>query len=230
VADGAGGVARAGDDAVSDAARAASTAADLALGVIDRTRRAIAIGPHVGGLVAEGAAEPALTVGLGLYTFAIPSALDLRELIEERIRHRVEERVKALVAGGQPPGDLVALAREVATEVVAELRGEAVVRHLLDKPKLGVIVEGVLPSGGGSIGRVGISRGVGRVSLGASAGVGRAAGVTTTYLGVETSLRLTPIGEARTPVLEIYARFDVGFHDGAHAIGLLGARVLLDLL
>lgn len=229
--------------AQADYADEAAAARKVAVGTLDRTRRAIAIGPHVGGLGGaslDGDAVSGVSFGLALYTFDIPSALDLQELVAARVRARVQARVKEIVAaGGAPPtpAELATMAREVAAEVVAEVSGP-IHRRTLETPRFGLTLEGLVyhgngfePAGGGFGARVGVSKGVKKVSVGLSATVVRAGGDTRALLGAEVGVRLTPIGLARTPVAELYVRGDVGFDEGDHPVMIVGGgRLLLDLL
>lgn len=80
-------------------------------------------------------------------------------------------------------------------------------------------------------GRLGVSKGIGPASLGLGTGIGRAGGDTIPFLGLELSVRATPIGVHRTPVVEVYARADLGFADAGRTGTFLGGlRVVLDLL
>ena len=121
--------------------------------------------------------------------------------------------------------------REVAADVKAELLGARGGRAL-EKPSLGIIVEGVrLMSPDGWQGRLGLSKGLGPVSAGFSAGFQRAGGETSPLVGIELSLRVTPIGRQRTPVFDLFTRVEVAFEDGQRRVAtLVGLRALLNLL
>src|SRR5262245_15860796 len=68
--------------------------ARIATSAVDHVRRAVAIGPHVGGFGAIGVSESdslaGVTFGLGVYTFDVPTVFELRALIERRIRIKLE--------------------------------------------------------------------------------------------------------------------------------------------
>src|SRR5438552_1655756 len=96
-------------------------------GAVQRARRSVAIGPVVGGAVAylpsPAKLEYPISFGVGLDLFAIPIVPDLdqvREVVVERTKARVTERVQDIVKNGgrAPQGDeLAALARELGQEV-----------------------------------------------------------------------------------------------------------------
>ncbi len=209
----------------------------LASSVVKRLRRGIAIGPFVGGVVGrdfalQGSTVAGIAYGIGLYTFRYPSILDLPRLVSERLQQRVLDRVKAIVAsGGTPPDDLGAIAREVADDVYRELFGDLNPRKLLAKPGFGALLEGISRFEPGDTQlRLGLSYGVGPVSLGGGTGVRLGGGSVSGFAGLELSLRLTPWGDFRTPVLDIHSRFDVGFAGDDSRTLLIGTRLLLDLL
>lgn len=215
-----------------------STASDMAFSTLARTRRAIALGPHLGGFggtrLSPSDGHGGISFGLALYTFDLPTVLDLREVVQDKLKARLAERVKAIIASGAPVptrDEMIQLVREVAAEVKAELFGNRAGR-VLEKPSLGILVEGVrLMSPGGWQGRLGFSKGIGPVSLGFSGGFQHLDGDTMPMLGLELDLRLTPIGEARTPVFDLFTRFDLGFaNDDRTTSMVVGLRALLDVI
>lgn len=210
---------------IGDAVRANAT----------RLRRGIAVGPQVGGFVGydgdrEGATH-GVGFGLALYTFDVPTALGLKDRIIAEVKRRARARVAAILLGGGTRKEVERLIREIVAEVQAELVGKPP-RHTLERPRFGVLLEGaaLTASGGGFQGRLAVSRGVGKVSLGLALAVQRAGGVTRFLPGLEAGLRLTPIGVGRTPVFELFARGDVAVTDGTPLTIVGGGRVVLDLL
>lgn len=216
---------------------ASDLAKQLAANMVKRFRRGVAIGPFVGG-VAGGAVSGAkgavfgISYGIGLYTMRQPSISDLPRLISERLKQRVLGKLKAMIAsGGSLPPDLGAIVREVADDVYREVFGELNQRNLLPKPGFGAVLEGIsrLEPGGNQF-RFGLSYGVGPVSLGAGTGIQIASGDVSGLAGLELSVRLTPWGNLRTPVIDVHSRFDVGFAGDASRTLIAGARFLLDVL
>lgn len=219
----------------------AETAGDLAnqlaSGVVNRFRRGVAIGPFVGG-VAGGTVSGGkgsvfgISYGIGLYTMRQPSILDLATLVRERLKERVQSRLKDLIASrGSLPPDLGAIVREVAEDVYREVFGELNQRKLLSKPGFGAVLEGVSRiEPGGTQFRFGLSYGIGPVSVGAGTGIQIASGEVSGLAGLELSLRLTPWGNLRTPVIDVHSRFDVGFAGDRSRTLIAGTRFLIDVL
>jgi hypothetical protein len=75
-----------------------------------------------------------------------------------------------------------------------------------------------------------VSHGVSKGSLGLALAVQRAGGVTRFLPGLEASVRLTPIGVGRTPVIELFARGDVTIAEGTPLAIVAGGRFTVDLL
>lgn len=218
-------------------ADAIDDAADAIRGTATRVRRQLVIGPEVGGFVGfdvdGGELVHGVGFGLAFYRFAVPTVLDLRDRVVAEIRKRVKERVAAIVAGGgAEPSDVSEIVREVAAEVKAELTGAPPPRHTLERPLLGAVLEGAVltSAGGGFQTRLVVSKGVGKASVGLALAIQRAGGATRFVPGLELDLRLTPIGVARTPVVELYLRGDVAIADGYPLAVIGGGRFALDLL
>lgn len=194
---------------------------------INRTRRDIVIGPTVGGAVGvtvdEGELTSGVSFGLAVYVFESPS---LREIVKEEVKTRVKELARAALGRGEVP-DLKALVRRV----IAELRGRALHKGLLDPPRFGVALEGmvVTSAGGGGQVRVMVSKGVGKISLGAMLGVARVGGEFGAIGAVEASLRLTPIGTIRTPVVEPFVRVDAALQSELPLTVGGGLRLVADV-
>lgn len=222
----------------ADAELVRQIATQLATGTLKRARQAIAVGPHVGGFggttLSPSDGFGGISFGLGIYTFHVRGLFDLQDIVKERLEARVKERVMQMVASGQAaPSDLSEIALQVVEDVKAELLGELRAPPKLPRPKLGLVVEGVrLLSPGGWQARLGASFGVLKVaSLGLGLGVQRAGGDTSGLVGAELSVRLTPVGVLRTPVFDLYTRFDYGFGADEDVNTLVfGGRLLLDLL
>ena len=209
----------------------------LLTGIVNRFRRGIALGPFAGVVGGHGfSSDPptvaGISVGLGVYTFKQPTILDVPRLVSERLKKRMMERVKAMVtSGGAPPTDLGDIARQVAEDVYKEVFGELNQRSLLPKPGFGVVLEGIsrLEPGDTQI-RFGASYGIGPISLGAGSGVRFGGGEVSGLAGFELSLRLTPWGNLRTPVVDLHTRLDFSFAGERTRTLLLGTRLLLDVI
>lgn len=209
----------------------------IAIGTVNSIRRAIAVGPHVGGFggmnLDADAGVSGVTFGLGLNSFAVPSAFDLREQIKAAVQEKVKERIAEIVAnGGTPPDDLSELIREVATEIRERILKQLAPRHTLEHPEFGLMLEAAIltSTGGGFQTRLIVSKGIKSVSAGLAVGVQRAGGTTRFLPGLELDLRLTPFGQQRTPVFALYARGDLALGNGDPALTILGGgRVLVDL-
>ncbi len=222
----------------ADYADDAAVGLQIVKGAIDRTRRAIAIGPHVGyaaGNDFDGHGVYGVSFGLGLYTFDVPSAFDLQEIVAARIRARVMEHVKKVVAsGGVAPTDLSEIARNVAADVKAELLGEKINRRrTFEKPRWKLLLEGtvLMDSIGGFHTRLVVGKGVGKLSYGLGIGALRANSNTVAFIGPEIALHMTPLGQLRTPVIDLFVRGELGFDGGKTPfVGWVGLRALVDLL
>lgn len=209
----------------------------LAAGMVKRFRRGVAIGPFAGGVaggtVAGGKGSVlGISYGIGLYTMPQPSILDLATLVRDRLKERVQTRLKAMIAsGGKLSPDLGDIVREVAEDVYREVFGELNQRKLLAKPGFGAVLEGIsrLEPGGTQF-RFGLSYGIGPVSVGAGTGIQIASGEVSGLAGLELSVRLTPWGNLRTPVIDAHSRFDVGFAGDPSRTLIAGVRFLLDVL
>lgn len=222
--------------AAADVDEYSAAVGDIALNTVDRVRRGVAIGPQVGGFVGVdldgGALVDGVSFGVGLYRFDVPTVLELREWVIAAVKRRVKERVAATVAGGgAEPDDLSQIIDEVAAEVQSELLA-APRRRTLERPVFGVVLEGAIltSAGGGFQTRLVVSKGVSRASVGLALGVQRAGGETRFLPGLELSVRLTPIGVRRTPVIELVARGDLTVGSGYPVALLAGGRFTLDLL
>ncbi|MBL8620361.1 MAG: hypothetical protein JNK64_03630 [Myxococcales bacterium] len=209
----------------------------IAISTFNSVRRAIAVGPHVGGFggmnLDADAGVSGVTFGLGLNSFAVPSAFDLREQIKAAVKEKVKERIAEIVAnGGTPPDDLSDLIREVATEIRERILKQLAPRHTIEHPQFGLMIEAAIltSTGGGFQTRLIASKGIKSVSVGLAVGVQRAGGTTRFLPGLELDLRLTPFGQQRTPVFALYARGDLAVGNGDPALTILGGgRVLLDV-
>lgn len=206
----------------------------IAKAVTDRARRSIAVGPQVGYLGSvdtDGHGMQGISFGLSLYSLRVSSVLDLQDLVKDALRERVEDEIKRVIAAGGAPPDPKAIARRFLAEVQEEVMGKIHPRTL-EKPRFAVITEGVwLVAPGGFQLRAGARYGIGPVSLGLLGGMQRANDDTAPLVGPELGLHLTPIGKARTPVIDLYTRADFTFGDMQMSTQFVfGVRALADVL
>jgi hypothetical protein len=205
----------------------------LAKAAIGRTRRAIAIGPHIGGaalLDAKNSANGgALTFGLGLYTFKVPTGLALKEVIKERVK----AELKTIIASGATiDGDQII--HDIIAKVIRDVLDGAYGSQTFPTPSMTFLVEGQTSFGDASGLGVRAMLGIGvfsKVSLGASlAGSFPESAPNQFLMGPELGFRVTPIGTHRTPVFDVFARLEFGVRSPNPAAVSIGARVLLDVL
>jgi len=223
-------------DYKDDAIAVARIGADVSFATANRVRRSIAFGTHVGtytGMAISPSADFAtgVTFGMALYTFDIPSILDIQKLLLSQVEHLVKEEVKRIVAEGGVP-DLEAIARKAWADLKDDIMG-ALRPRTLEKPKYGMVVEGIAQfqpvNAMGA--RLTLTYGIGPISLGLGGSFLRGEMNTTAFVGPEVSLRLTPTGVHRTPVFDLYLRADLGFDEGDRPyVVTVGGRALLDLI
>jgi hypothetical protein len=215
---------------------AARAGAKFSFAAVNRVRRSIALGPLLGvyggtSIVPTQDFGSGVTFGMALYTFHIPSILDIDKLLEEQLEVAVKAEAARIVAEGGVP-DFKAIAKKAYESLKEDLVGKIHPRTL-EKPKLGIVIEGVAQfKPGNALGaRLSLMYGVGPASLGLGAGFLRGGNNTSAYVGPELSVRLTPIGKSWTPVFDLYARFDIGFDEGERPYLItVGGRALLDLI
>lgn len=203
----------------------------LARAAIGRTRRAIAIGPHVGGVgvidAKDAASGGGVSFGLGLYTFHVPTGLALREIVKDRVK----AELRAAIARGEVDGDQ--LVHDIIEKVIRDVLDGAYGSQSFPAPAFTVLVEGQKTFGDADAlgAHLLLGFGVSKLSLGLSiAGNFPDAGKNQFLVGPELGIRLTPIGRMRTPVFDVFARAEFGVRSPSPATVSVGARVLLDVL
>lgn len=229
------------DAAAKVAVKVIGTAGEVTAATGNRVRRSIAFGTHAGTYAgtsfgARNQLVTGVTFGMALYQFDVPSILDLDKLLQAELEIVIKSEASRILAAGGIP-DLEAIARTAYANLKENIMGKIRPRTL-EKPKLGVIIEGIAQAqpgdvmGGNAMGaRASITYGVGPISLGLGGGFLRGDENTTAYAGPSLSLRLTPWGKSWTPVIDLYARGDVGFDEGErHYLVTVGGRMLLDLI
>ena len=203
----------------------------LARAAIGRTRRAIAIGPHLGGAALidaqDSASGGAITFGLGLYTFRVPTGLALKEVIKERVM--VE--LRSAIASGAVDGDQ--LIHDIIQKVIRDVLDGAYGSQSFPAPAFTFLVEGQKSFGdaNGFGVRTMIGYGLSKLNIGlALAGSFPSGTRNQLLLGPELGIRLTPIGRHRTPVFDLFARAELGVRSPGPTTVSVGARLLLDVL
>jgi hypothetical protein len=221
------------------AAKYGAIAGEITVATGNRVRRSIAFGPHAGTYVGStfgtgNELVTGVTWGMALYTFKIPTILDIDKLLQAQLEIAIRDEATRIIAEGGTP-DLEAIGRKAYANLKEDIMGKIRPR-ILERPKLGVIVEGIAQlQPRNAIGaRLSATYGIGPISLGLGGGFLRGDGNTTAFVGPEVSLRLTPWGKSWTPVIDVYLRadtvFDV-FDDRERAyVATLGGRMLLDLI
>lgn len=206
---------------------------------LDRTRRAVALGPFAGlaAIASDGELAASVSFGIGISLFKVPIVPD-RGTIEQIVRDRARARLKRLLAdslrgGEQPsPEQLEDLAREVYQEVLDEFMAERAPK-VLEKPRAHLHLEAArtLSSGAAWQSRITATVGIGPISLGPTLGIDFA-GDTSFLAGGETHLQILPGGGPRSPIIDLFLRADVtvGDDDDRGIAYYGGARLLLDIL
>ncbi|MBA3451619.1 MAG: hypothetical protein H0T42_00825 [Deltaproteobacteria bacterium] len=224
------------DAAAKVAVKIIGIAGDVTAAAGNRVRRSIAFGPHAGTFAgtsfgADTHLVSAVTFGLAFYTFDIPTILDLDKLLQTQLEIAIKAEAAQITAKGGIP-DFEEIGRTAYATLKEDIMGKIRPRTF-EKPKLGVIVEGIaqLEPGNAMGARAIVSYGIGPIALGLGGGFTRGDSNTIAYAGADISLRLTPWGTSRTPVIDLYLRVDSAFDEGEREyVMTVGGRMLLDLI
>ena len=226
--------------AQADEAENRRVAEQIASGAIRSVRRAVAIGPTIGGYSAyatsSGDFDTALTFGLELELFKskvlTPSGL------QEMVRGRIAAKLKARIAerhGGTTPDDatMKQYAREVIDEVKADLLRELnAPPKKLQEPRFQLALEANYLFGAEDwLARLGFGVGIKMISIGPTFSV-RFGDDTVARLGGELGIHVMPTKSLRSPVLDIFVRGDFELHERASNEDqiVVGIRLLLDVI
>lgn len=210
-------------------------------GTVNRARRAVAIGPMIGAGFAfapsPGEFDVPITFGIGVDVFKIPivpSPKMIQDIVKERVQAKVLQRAKQMIReGGTPPSkeDLARMGLEVFEEVKAEVLGELNVRpKVLEKPKLALAFEGAyLPRAADWQVRMTVGIGVSKITIGPTLALhlGTDVGV---FVGGEAAVHLLPTKSPRSPVVDVFLRVDFAVTDAYDGLGILGVRLMLDII
>jgi hypothetical protein len=204
-------------------------------GARTRARRSVAIGPTLGGAVlvapSPGEGDGAISFGLELNWFKVPVVPDLatiRELIQERFKARLKERLMHL----QSPDD--AMVRQVYEDVKNEVLGELNVRpHTWEDPQASLALEALyLFRAEAWQVRSTVAIGISKFTLGPSIVVFHTSGLTDLLLGGELAAHLLPTDSVRSPVIDLFLRLDIPVveRDTDATQLIFGGRLQLDLI
>jgi len=233
------------DDLVARAQAASPTIETIARGTFRRARRAISIGPTIGGwagiVPAQDETESAITFGIGVETFKVPVLPDpetLKLLVIERAKAKLKEQIAGRFAGQTPdPISAEQFAREVWEEAVKEILGLENVRpKTMERPAFNAALEVNRTFNAKAWApRLRLGIGVWKVTLGASFAVAFGDDVypkTPVYVGLEIVTHFLVSDNPRASVVDVFVRADVETRNrdtNADAF-ILGARYLLDVL
>lgn len=202
---------------------------------VARMRRSIAIGPTVGtwgGYAPSPAStDVALALGVGIETFDIGSLPDVQELVVEKTKAKLRERLEH--AQGIPSrAELEELAREVYAEAKADALAQLTAApRTFEPPKLGIALEADRLSRADVWQlRLRAGVGVGPVTVGATAAYGF--GDSSVHVGPEIVAHALLSDGARTPLLDAFVRYDfeVAHREMNTDTVVVGARFLLDAI
>ena len=213
----------------------------IARGTVRRARRAIAIGPTVGGWFAYApgpeATEQAVSFGIGLEVFKIPimpGVETFKALVQERLKAKVRQQIADRFKGVPPePLEIERIVGEAFEEAKAEILGEKDIRSkTLERPRFSVGLEANrLFESELWMTRLRLGVGVWKLTVGGSLAAGFGDD-TLVFVGPELSMHLLLAKGARSPVVDVFVRGDfAATHrdlDGDHVS--VGARFLLDLI
>jgi hypothetical protein len=238
------------DAAIAKAHAEAPTIETVARGAFRRARRSISIGPTVGlwsaALIDPGEIDAALTFGIGVEMFKVPvlPTMDtVKELITERVKAKLKDRVKAAFQGRpMEPLAVETLAKEIYSEVRDEILGLENVRpKTMERPRYSIGFEANRVFGAERwLGRTRVGIGIWKFTLGISAAVGRVCRGPTCddgvkfFSGPEVVLHFLTSKSPRASVVDTFMRFDFQV-SGRGTVEtydqlVLGARFLLDLI
>lgn len=236
------------DARIAKAQAEAEAIETVARGTVRRARRALSIGPTVGlwtaAIIDPGDIDAALTIGVGFETFqvpVVPSMETLRDLIVERVKAQMKQRIADAFQGRQPgPLELDALVQQVYEDVRDEILGLRNVRpKTFERPQFTVGFEANRLFGADRwLGRTRVGIGVWKVTLALSAAVGRVCRGGTcddgvkAFIGPEIVLHALPSRQPRASVIDAFVRAD--FQTNGRGVEtydqlVLGARYLLDV-
>jgi hypothetical protein len=216
------------------------TGKEIARIVVRSVRRAVALGPTLGGFSTYGPSHEGVDAGISfgleleLFESNIPTTEDITEIAKQKAKEKLV-RVIAERFAGQPIDAetrkrlLRELAEEIKAEVIAQLRARP---SVLEQPRFSLPIEAsYLFRSADWLARFGVAIGVGPVSIGPTFSV-RFGDNTVARLGAEAAIHLLPSPSPRSPVLDVFLRGDFELHkrDTNEDQVVLGVRVLLDLI
>src|SRR4051812_37055376 len=183
------------DQVISTVARNAPAIQRVATRAFNRARRSIALGPTVGfwggAVPAQSTYDDAVTFGLALDMFKVPVTPelgDLQELVLDRLKAELKDRLLADLAAGRRPTreEAEQIARDLYQQVRDEvMRVDATQPKTMEEPAFNLGLEGnYLIHSGQWMPRLRVGIGIWKLTLGATVGLGFADRVGV-YTGVE---------------------------------------------
>jgi hypothetical protein len=219
-------------DALVDQIAASSPGLErIAKGAFRRARRAVSIGPTVGGfggVFGGDTGDGAISFGLGLEVFEVPivpSPDNIKALVIQRAKEKLKARQLSTADAQQ-------VAREAWDEAIKELFGiEGLKYNTMEKPRFSVALEGNRFFDGEAWAfrmRAGI--GIWKVTVAASFATAFF-DETRVYAGFDISTHFLVAKRPRSSVLDVFVRADFGLKDrdvaNSDFYGV-GVRYLLD--
>ncbi len=203
-----------------------------------RVRRAVVVGPFVGlapgTTVDAGDRHLGVLFGLDLSLFKvpiIPDAATLKQIVQDRVQARVIEAVKQAALGGTTMS--LAEQQTLAEELVAAVRDQFLEERRgrrFERPSLRLVIESARWTGADAwANRTTIAKGVGPVSIGPSLTV-LSATTTELAVGLELSVQALLSRGPRSPVADLFVRYDLGLTDGSDDVIGVGLRLILDVI
>lgn len=197
---------------------------------IARARRAVVLGPFVGGGVSipfDGDPGAAITGGLSFTKLAVP-------IFPSNLIREAAKRVAARLPRDRQPTrqEIDAVIEEVVAEMVAELRSRGFVPRRFEKPGLAARLEAIYYSEGDAFDiRLAGAIGISRVFLGTGIAINVDDGAAF-VIPVELWVPMTLSGSKRSPLLDFFGRVDfaVSKRDERSDTAVIGLRLHLDII
>lgn len=213
---------------------------DIAKKAVKRARRAIAIGPMVGGglaLGSEDGADGVISFGLGIFLFN-DSVFDIGSIqnsVQDIVKQRVAERLaeRGIRREDMNERELKQLEQDALSDLKQEMKRRLDAKpESVPRPRVTFGLEGAhLPGADAWQIRAGLGIGISKIYLGPTLNLhlGDANGFA---FGLESGFHYLLGSGTRPLTLQLFARYDyfVNNRDALGHQGALGLRIMLDLL
>jgi hypothetical protein len=217
----------------------ASPTKEYARLLVNRARRHLVLGPHVGGALtfapSDGSFSGGGCFGLGVYLFtdSLLSLGGMKDAAIERLKARKSELLEeAKTLSDADRAAARAEADKAVAEIDEEIRRELAAFEAVPAPSKIFQLEGVILDGSWQVRLSTGVFGISKIAIGPTVAVAHSDGGTTILLGPELSFNYL-IGQGlRTPVAEVFLRYDFAtFNRDVFAdTASLGVRLALDIL